>query len=517
MSRLQQAVQQLKSKNQLILNNTDRTLGLVPLSEAVTKGATDAEMAICVAYNENQKSETPVADAGIKSDKWKGVDPKVIETGKKVAEKLGDKMGSRLIHSGAGSAKTHYRLGRDVTSKADFISSTKPIYVSLKKSGDKGEGAQLMSAKSGEATGVFEAAVNHFQKNSNVDLSKDKDFKNAMDILSNQMAATARNNMYVKVGKAKTDFEKWYTTQSSRRTEVEKIERDKKKVTEYLKLELSVLGATKVTKDGVKNLKKLIPKVKIIRKTAFDKLKDEYIEDDTYQVGGVLVSAEHLTSVAPEKLTNPALKKQIVDVIETSINSKPWQTALTKFFNDNEELKKWMVYEAASGLFKFTGNLSNNTEYTAKQSAVANKILVFDDNGVKSQHSVLDYAMANPQLVNKISISYKGSGTSRYIKFGISAAYEHELPMLREELKKLERQYLLNEGWFRNLVSDIKKKAKIFFERVQQIVKDFYEKIIKRVFVKLYELVKKGINELMDALGLEMKIETKDIMKTPSW
>ena len=38
-------------------------------------------------------------------------------------------------------------------------------------------------------------------------------------------------------------------------------------------------------------------------KNEFNKIKDEYIKDDTYQVGDVKVSAKHLTSVAPEKLT----------------------------------------------------------------------------------------------------------------------------------------------------------------------------------------------------------------------
>ena len=64
------------------------------------------------------------------------------------------------------------------------------------------------------------------------------------------MAATARNDMYVKVGKAKTDFGEWYTTQSSRSKDVEIIMGSQKKnIVPYLSLELSALGATKVTKD----------------------------------------------------------------------------------------------------------------------------------------------------------------------------------------------------------------------------------------------------------------------------
>ena len=44
------------------------------------------------------------------------------------------------------------------------------------------------------------------------------------------------------------------------------------------------------------------------------------------------------------------VKKQITDVIETSVNSQEWQNELTKFFTDNEELKQYMVYEAGSGV-----------------------------------------------------------------------------------------------------------------------------------------------------------------------
>ena len=39
--------------------------------------------------------------------------------------------------------------------------------------------------------------------------------------------------------------------------------------------------------------------------------KKEYENDTTWRVGDVEVSWEHLTNVSPEKLKDPALKKQI--------------------------------------------------------------------------------------------------------------------------------------------------------------------------------------------------------------
>ena len=64
---------------------------------------------------------------------------------------------------------------------------------------------------------------------------------------------------------------------------------------------------------------------------------------------------------------------------------------------------------------------------------------------------MMDYAKNNTALVNNISISYKGSGRSKYIKLGIASSVEHELPMLREEIEQLREQYYLCEGIFSNL------------------------------------------------------------------
>jgi hypothetical protein len=52
------------------------------------------------------------------------------------------------------------------------------------------------------------------------------------------MQKTAKNDLNVEVSKGKVDFSNWYVTQSSRKTDLEKIERDKKKVSEFLNLEL---------------------------------------------------------------------------------------------------------------------------------------------------------------------------------------------------------------------------------------------------------------------------------------
>ena len=481
------------------------------LTESDTKNATYAEMAICYQYNllrADGNSDRALSQAGITEDNFKKLSSSLLEIGKKVASQMKDR-GPWLLHSGGGSAITFYPQGRDVTPKADFVGDSKN-YISLKKAGDSGAGAQLMSAKSGEASGVVESAIGHYENNTSSNFSKDSSFKNAMNILENKMKETAKNDLNVEVGTGKSDFETWYLTKSPQALKLKSnpAKFNLKSIEKHLKSELSLLGATRMNANAKKNLIKGIPP---INKSEMDNVFNTYQEDDDVKVGDVKVSAKYLTKVSPDKLTNPALKKQIVEVIQTSINATEWQIELQKFFNDNEELKKWLVYEAASGLYKFTGKYSDGSNYYGSQSAVANKILVFSDNGIKNEYDILKYSMDNPQLASNVSISYKGSGRSKYIKMGIAASYESELPMLQEEISQLQRQYILTEGFFK----DIKDKFMGFVNKLQNIIKVFYEKIIIKFLSGIKKIANISITDFFNALGLE--ITGKVNIKTPRW
>jgi hypothetical protein len=242
-----------------------------------------------------------------------------------------------------------------------------------------------------------------------------------------------------------------------------------------------------------------------------DNVFQTYQEGGDIIVGNVKVSARHLAKVSPDKLTNPELKKQVVEVIQTSINATEWQIELQKFFNNNEELKKWLVYEAASGLYKFTGKHSDGSNYYGSQAAVANRILVFSDSGIKNEYDILQYSMDNSQLASNVSVSYKGSGRSKYIKLGIASHYESELPMLQEEIYHLQRQYMLTEGFFKN----VKDKFMGFVNKLQDIIKRFYENVIMKFISGIINIAKNGITALLDALGLEITGEVS--FSTPSW
>ena len=191
----------------------------------------------------------------------------------------------------------------------------------------------------------------------------------------------------------------------------------------------------------------------------------------------------------------------------------------------NTGLKKWMVYEAASGLYKFTGKASTGGAYPGSQREVANKILVFSDNGfVKEHKNLVTYAGNNTQLVDNVVVAYKGSGRSKFSSVRIFSSYEPEsklplleqildgeMPSLQQEIYQIKSHYLLSEGIFRGAINKMKK----FASTILQVLKKFYEKVIKKFVIGLFELAKQGITKFLEALGLEVDGDLS--MKTPSW
>ena len=503
------------------------------LTEADTSKATKAEMAICVAYNmkKNSISEADAVEmAEIESKKWDGVDIPTRDVGKKTADTM-PSVGPKLMHSGSVSSTNNYEKGTDTTSKADMVGNSNN-QISLKKQGDKGSGAQLMSAKSGEATGVFNAALAHHDKNE-VPIKLTGTAAEVLNILGKEMEATARNDSFVQVGETKKDFQQWYVTDwkedtvkvgrktiSTRYKQLNDLnlkDEKKRKVThkdivKFLELELKILGVTRKSATAPQQIKKLQDKYgfpEVISSIEFEDQQTAFLNDSEYKVGDVMINPKYITKkgIDPKSLSDTQLKEQMIDIIQTSIKSKPWAEKLKEYFNNNQELKKWMVYEAASGLYKFTGGLSGGTKYTGNNPAVANSIMVFSDSGYVESYDVIEYANAKYSLVDNLDVSYKASGASKYIKLGLpsSVEYDNSLPMLierameseklilREELYNLERQYMLNEGIFQSIVN----KAKEYYDRAKQALFDFYNGVIKKYIGYLVDLFKQGIKALL--------------------
>jgi len=488
-------------------------------SQYITEGSTDSatvqEAAICIAYNmkHNKLSyDDAAAQAHISPKALKKINGDMMIIAEKVVKQVGN-LGPFLDHSGRGSAgvnhynETLHTGASDVTPKTDFIGDSVHA-ISLKKSGGGGAGAQLMSAKSGEATGVVLSAIKHFEKNKG-NIANDKTMKEALKILSNDMKKTATNTLNIEVGSGKNNFQDWYINKSPRRTELNALGHKAPAIEKHLKGELSLHRVTSASKSAASWL------IKGVKKIGVRALKDMfqlYIEDEKQKATGAMVSARHLEKVDPEKLTNAHLKEQIIDVLEVSMKTQSWQKKIEQFFNENEDFKKYMVYEASSGMFKFTGKPISRGNYKGSESAVAKQILVFDDGGVKVYHKdIWKWSKNNTHLANKISIAYKGSGRSKYIKLAIMAskAYDEELPTLIEELDNINKQMLTED-----ILGNIGKAVVSGLKKAKDAVMNFMFRVFNKAIGLLEDALSIGLSHFLSFAGLAVQ---GGYVSTPNW
>ena len=483
-----------------------------------TESASVQEAAICIAYNMKRNKlsyEDAAAQAGISEKIMPKISDKMMEIGEKVAKQAGN-LGPYLDHSGRGAAGVnHYAatLGTsasDVTPKTDFIGDIKHA-ISLKKAGSGGsKGAQLMSAKSGEASGVVQSAIKHYQNNKG-NIADDKQMKKVLDVLGKEMKKTARTDINVEVGKGKDNFEDWYTQKSSRRDELIDAGHKAKEVEKHLKSELSIHRVTASKKNAEAGL---IDGVRSINKRDMKKQFDLYIDDEKAKIlaGTGLQKQKHLKGATPEELTQTALKTQLTELLEVSMKTQGWQTELENFFNDNPDFKKYLVYEASSGMFKFTGQPVGRGNYSGSETAVAKQILVFDDNGIKDHYTdILKWSKNNSDLASNVSIAYKGYARSRYIKMAIMAGkvYDEELPTLMEEIAQIEKK-CLTEG----LLGNIGKAVSNALSKFTAAISNFISKIINKVLDSLRNLLAMGLDTFMVQLGIRI---AGGYVNTPPW
>jgi hypothetical protein len=382
-------------------------------------------------------------------------------------------------------------------------------------------------------------------------ISINKDFLAAMSILENDMATTARNDINVEVKTSKKDFGTWYLEDSSRVAELKKVRKPKDYKTpkqfetakiNFMKGELSVLGAIPSFEkkdeyvDEFKNATGVNPiaagkgrgRIKGLE-DYFDEYKNSEDADfrakvDSDVAGGdkksVMVSWKHLENIkdVEELIKEPALKAQIVDILNNSVKAVAWKDKLTEFFQNNEGMKKWMVYEAASGYYKFKGSARTDTsKYKTGFNGVANKIVSFSDKGVtKTYDDLYSFAAKNIDLIDTLSVSYKGSARSRYMKLGLSSEYVPTgADLIQESIDEEIKLLYLQEGMFRDLGLKLKNKVTSMITTAKNVLNVFYERVIKRLFTKLVELGKQGIDAVLESLGISVEGEVS--MKTPSW
>ena len=538
------------------LSFKDKYMGEL-LNETSTAKATKSEQAICVAHNmlknnvsvsdirkkiqksgrdENEETLTAVNDAGIDTREWEKVSNNIRAIGVNVANNIQSAITQKLVHSGRDMTGTNQfavklnKSATDTTPKTDIMTADGTRRFSLKSS----RGAQLLSPRGGEASGVVEVAI----KNAGLGESDNEDLKKVTDFLENTLNNLTVKNLYVEVGNAKSGFLDWYLV--NRKEDLKKYTTDEKKLEKHMKTELAPYKVTNYkskSSDAYKN--GLIDKNVNLALT-----EKEFIEYLEGFVSSKVINKDNVKNFAIPKISdkgkqylntpekeanarNPELiANNIKDLLKVAMEQATFKDTLLGVLK-NDELKKWIVYEGATGQFKFNGQYGV-VPRSGGNNAVANEMMTFAENGNTIIHkNMLTWATQNKDIViKKLLIDFKGSTSAleKYTKFGIgvepkdiaqeiqviadSYEYKSAIHEYLSEIKQIENEYeFLDEGFidfikrgYTSVADTVRKVA----TKIKEITKKLYEKVIKMVINKIIDLAKKGFNVLLKTLGFEI-------------
>ena len=521
---LQKYVQQLKPIQENYIKPDSRVQNLV---ESNTEYATLMEKAIVMAYNMKKKrrSEDQAANLGqIKMEDWQK-EKKTLdslrsdweEESKNIVKKL--KVGDHMIQLGRKGDANYYNKelnypASDTTSKTDIMGSNGDTF-SVKEGG----GAFLASGAGAESSGMVMAALLNYEKNEGKKASEK--LYEFVEYLNGGFNELRYSDVIMQAEKGKIDFQTWYVTTSGRRAELAKFEKTKKKQDDYMKAELSIF---KIPKSDSRAQKKLdaIPKAKPITKSDLDKIYFPAYVTDSYKIGTGKspkagrtvygqVNPKYFAAKDKEVIKdNTALKEQIVTILKTTVAQKEAHNEWKGIFGDDEVFRKYLVYEASSGCFKFTGKLNDKKNYDGDNKYVAKQMFTFSGGKATIYDDIFKWSANNTDKVKEVSFDIKGGGKGRYtaVKFDYNPEEQNIYSALdrimEEEWYHLEQ---LNEG----LISFLKRKWRNAKDAIAGFIvaaKEAYKKYIESVIIRVIDAVKKaadkGIKFFLEFMDLEI-------------
>ena len=425
--------------------------------------AIDWESLIVVAYNEKLE--------GSEWDKvgrfWEDYKSDV----QKVADALREKIkSSELRQFGADSVDISKEWeGTNTTPKTDILGNNDDR-ISLKKRG----GSQLMSGGGAETYSTFSSAKKYYSK-----YESDEIVINGLD----EFLGIAKEKM--NPFKIKTDV---------RNIKAKLFDKYREYRFEEIKSELKDKGISATDNDIEKHIKYEASLMYFYRKGKDGPISGLDIpEKDVDEIWKKINTGN----------TGEELQNSAKTVLEKSIDSTMLETILEDVFIDTT-FKKWVVYEAATGTFKFTGDVALDTT----SDPVANKIAVFSESGdVEVKDIDIQWAEKNAKKVTT-SVSFKSSNktTTLALRMLINEVVDGELNMLNENITKIvtEAKVLLNEGWKFGEMAIVKLKNVFLtiWKGIKNLIKKFYNNVILKMFNKLKELAKKGVDSLMKFFGI---------------
>ena len=362
--------------------------------------------------------------------------------------------------------------GKNNTSKTDIVIGG---YQCSVKNAD---GAQLMSAKSGESIATAEAAAEEINGTKNPIPAK---------TLSGLTAAMDELAQFTSEG--------YYASMDNLRALKEKGQG--KTLIKYLE---------KKQKDYEKDLEKW---------KNSGGLKKDKPKDLTATEKKMLANKEKASEY---KTVLKGVNAEFMDKVDGIFkqNQDKVKKLLTKAFDTKGDYKLAFVHEAATGKRKFGTDTVQYADYLLswrKKSNIADFDVDVESVGKRNDNLIKKYAKQIDLQVNWKSSSssgHKGYNLYQNVRLGVKSAQSKVEKQEESFHQKIdEYQMQLNEGLITEvwLWDKIKELAQKFMQNIKEIWNDIKE-YLQQVFKKIKEFASEGIEALSNALGFE--IETNE-------
>jgi len=441
------------------------------------------EMGICVEYNKLKGMDEDKAfkSADVDVKKYEPFREHLTEVCGKIAKNLPN-VGSSLRQTGGDKYSPSNKWPTsEGTPKTDIYGGS-AHRISVKKAG----GSQLVSGGSGDAKGVFSGALSFYQTHDKA--RSVTHIQNLINSIENDFKKFNTDNSVGKVRKATGEaYLKWRIPEIEKEVKKLKLKVGSTDIEKHAKSEL--MGAGIIGQAG-KWSEWPIDKVKTLSTSKVMSWFNKYVK----------------------KQGTKELQDEVRNIVTTAIDHKRIDSEFNKIFQDNE-FKKWVVYEAASGNFKFSGDSNLNSP----SNGIANELLVFGTNGsveVKPIDSNWAKKYANSVTSN---VGYKSSGRSKFTSFRLLSeviegdelsTFESDTNnIINEELNNFMgelNEFILEEGFFKNALGTLKKIGKKLLDKIKNGVIKFYNNVFKKIIDKLKTYAKQGIDKFAEALGIEI-------------
>jgi len=482
--------------------------------------AADFEMGISVAYNLRQitgsiqekpkPEDLEKAYSLAKMDKnnittFQSFFDELISTGNNVIKKYSKgALGKSLEFFGSTSPK-HIKgwgsslltqegakgFGKSDVPKTD-IKGDKKNQISLKQTG----GSQLMSGSlTKDAAGVLYAGMLYYDK-----FEKGESSKLAYQFIeeAEEKAFTAKfkygmggtrklvREAYVEM--RKKEIEKWYDKNIKSKNKAEKNSAINNQINWEMKNSKDLAGVVDLPKKDAYTLldKSLIPDKGFINKWYMDFLKTQ-----------------------SKQMQNEVQKAIKMKDLEANLHQK-LQVIMGDF-----NYKKWCIFEAATGTYKYSGLLDIDEAIAKSPEAdsIANKILVFGPEGTK-EYSDLSAIKWSEQYANKVDFKVRvktGGGSALAISsqaknvnesINNNSLWDYLNVIIDEELTPIFEEAELLLDW--NLKSAVN-AVKDFSGKLAAKLTEGFKKIWDRFWGIIKGWADKGLSYMMTKLGMNIE------------